>query len=84
MIYETLICITDEINSNFKRKLQTKEEKAILSGIVNQDGTVAIQGENKIIVTLLNVEKDTIGRNTAGLPVGVTSPNSAPAVDINL
>lgn len=84
MIYETLICITDEINSNFKRKLQTNEEKAILSGIVNQDGTVAIQGENKIIVTLLNVEKDTIGRTTAGSSVGVTTPNTAPAVNINL
>src|ERR1044072_1182614 len=84
MIYETLICITDEINSNFKRKLQTNEEKAILSGIGNQDGTVAIQGENKIIVTLLNVEKDTIGKNSAGLPIGVTSSNTAPAVNINL
>ena len=84
MIYETLICITDEINSKCKRKLQTNEDKAILAGIVNQDGTVAIQGENKIIVTLLNVEKDTIGRNSAGLPIGVTSPNTAPAVNINL
>jgi len=84
MIYETLVCITEEINSSFKRKLQTNEEKAILSGIVNQDGSVAIQGENKIIVTLLNVEKDTIGKSTAGTPVGVTTPNTAPAVSINL
>ena len=84
MIYETLICITEEINNNFKRKLHTNEEKAILSGIVNQDGTVAIQGENKIVVTLLNVEKDTIGRNTPGPPVGASIPNTAPAVNINL
>ena len=84
MIYETLICITEEINNNFKRKLQTNEEKVILSGIVNQDGSIAIQGENKIVVTLLNVEKDTVGKISAGAVPGVTIPNTAPAVNINL
>ncbi len=84
MIYETLVCITEEINNNFKRNLQTNEEKVILSGIMNQDGTVAIQGENKIVVTLLNVEKDTIGKSSAGAAAGVTMPNTAAAVNINL
>ncbi len=46
---------------------------------MNQDRTVAIQGENKVVVTLLNVEKDTIGKSSAGAAAGVTMPNTAAA-----
>ena len=57
MIYEALSCLTDEINEYFRNKLRINEDKAVLSGIVNQDGTIAIQGENKIVITLVNIEK---------------------------
>ncbi|ASZ12268.1 DUF4255 domain-containing protein [Chitinophaga pendula] len=84
MIYETLSCITEEINNYFKRKLQINEDKVILSGIVNQDGSIAVQGENKIIATLINIERETVvqrpgtaaGRSF-GTPVG-------PPASINL
>lgn len=58
-------CLTDEINAWFKTKLKISEDKVILSGMVNPDGSVAIREENKIIVTLVNVEKETVGQTGA-------------------
>ncbi|HVZ25413.1 MAG TPA: DUF4255 domain-containing protein, partial [Sediminibacterium sp.] len=83
MIYEALTCITEEINEFFRTKLRINEEKIVLSGIVNQDGTVAIQGENKVLVTLVNVEKEPIGKGGSGFG-GRTLSNSSPPVSINL
>ncbi|GAA3955173.1 DUF4255 domain-containing protein [Chitinophaga oryziterrae] len=80
MIYETLACITEEINKHFSRQLHINEEKVVLSGIINQDGTVAIQGENKVLVTLINIEKEALGKVGAGRFSG----NTMPPVCINL
>jgi len=61
MIYEALSCLTDEINEYFRNKLRISEDKVVLSGLISQDGTVAIQGENKVAITLVNVEKENSG-----------------------
>jgi len=65
MIQEALSCLTDEVNAYFKSKLKINEDKVILSGIVNPDGSMAIREENKIIVTLVNIEKEVAGQNNA-------------------
>jgi hypothetical protein len=57
MIQEALSCLTDEMNQYFRRQLKINEDKAVLSGIVGADGAVAVREENKIIITLLNIEK---------------------------
>lgn len=79
MIYEALSCLTDEINEYFRNKLRISEDKVVLSGIINQDGTVAIQGENKIVITLVNIEKESTGGAT-----GSTFANKPTALNINL
>lgn len=58
MIFEALNCIVEEMNDYFKAKLKINENKAVLSGILNQDGSVAVNGENKLIFTLINIEND--------------------------
>ena len=58
MIYECMNCVAEEINEFFRHKFSLQEEKVVVSGIVNQDGTLAIQGENKIVLTLLNITKE--------------------------
>ncbi|MES2004831.1 MAG: DUF4255 domain-containing protein [Bacteroidota bacterium] len=83
MIYEALSCITEEINEFFRTKLKINEEKIVLSGLINQDGSVAIQGENKIIVTLINLEKEPSVKGAAGGGVRTLS-NSSPPLSINL
>jgi Pvc16 N-terminal domain len=84
MIYEALLCITEEVNEYFRGKLKINEDKIMLSGIVNQDGTIAAQGENKILLTLLNVEKETIGKSNGVREAAKTTPNASPAMNINL
>jgi hypothetical protein len=60
MIYEALACLSEELNDFFKLKLNITEEKVVLSGLMNPDGSVAILGENKIVITLVNLEKETL------------------------
>ena len=78
MIYEALTCITEEINEFFRSKLKINEEKIVLSGLINQDGTVAIQGENKVIVTLINIEKEPAGKTHNGVSARTLSNGSTP------
>jgi hypothetical protein len=77
MIQEALSCLVDEINGYCKSRLKINEDKVILSGIMNPDGTSAIRGENKVLVTLVNIEKDTVSQ------MGVTQHTSSP-LNINL
>jgi len=58
MIYEVLQTLTDNLNVYFRTKLKIQEDKAELSAIVNQDGTIALQSENKVLVTLFNIERE--------------------------
>jgi hypothetical protein len=66
MIYEVLQTLTDNLNTYFRSKLRVQEDKAVLSSLVNQDGTIALQTENKVIVTLTNIERE---------PFSLGSPN---------
>ena len=84
MIYEALSCLTEEINQYFRIRLKVSEDKVVLSAILNQDGTIAIQGENKILVTLVNIEKESIGKSNSGIPGSSMLINKSSALTINL
>lgn len=84
MIYEALSCLAEEINEYFRIRLKISEDKVVLSAIVNQDGTVAIQGENKILLTLVNIEKETVGKSNSGIPGSSVLINKSSALTINL
>jgi len=60
MIHEVLKCVEEDINAYFRIKLPNSvhEKKVILSNIVNQDGTIAIHGSDKVILSLYNIEKE--------------------------
>lgn len=75
MIYEALTCLASEMNDYLKLKLSATEDKIVLSGLVNPDGSMAVQGENKVLLTLVNLEKETAVKK----PVVVNK-----AVDINI
>lgn len=77
MIYEALTCLTNEMNDYLKLKLSAVEDKVVLSGLVNPDGSMAAQGENKVLLTLVNLEKETVARKA-------TLPNKAVDMNINL
>ncbi|MDP4209280.1 MAG: DUF4255 domain-containing protein [Bacteroidota bacterium] len=83
MIYEALSCLTEEMNEYFRNKLKINEEKIVLSGLVNQDGSIAIQEENKIIITLVNIEKETAQKGN-GKSLSTTFGNQAPPLRLNI
>jgi len=68
MIYDVIQTITDGLNVFFKTILRTIEDKAVISGIVNQDGSVAQLEENKVLITLVSIEKEptTVGPKKDG------------------
>lgn len=59
MIYNCLNCLAEEMNLYFRSKLKIREDKVIVSAIVNQNGSMAVQDENKVLITLVNVIRDT-------------------------
>jgi hypothetical protein len=83
MIYESLSCVVREMNEHLRAQFKVNEEKVIISGIVNQDGSVAISGENKLVLTLLNIEKETYGR-TSVTPVHMQKVSSPATTSVNL
>ena len=83
MIYEALSVLAREMNEYFRNKLKVSEEKVVLSPLVNQDGTVAIPGENKVIITLVNIEKEPLAINN-NVNTGRPGNKAAPSLSINL
>lgn len=84
MIYQALLCLAEDLNDYFKIKLHIKEEKFILSGIMNLDGSVAIDGENKMIITLVNVEKESTVSGSNNIAHNRPVANAPQPVYINL
>ena len=58
MIHEILPMIAAELSEFLDSRFDTSEDPVTLSNLVNQDGTVAVKGENKIVVSLVNIERD--------------------------
>lgn len=84
MIFEALSCVTEDINEHFRNKLKISEEKVIISGITNQDGSLAVRDENKLLVTLINIENDTIGKSNRSGSAAKTLAHVSSDININL
>ena len=78
MIYESLSCLAEEMNIFFRSKLKITEDKVIVSAIVSQDGSVAIQGENKVVISLVNMMKDTTVKREVSAGASVTGSGPRP------
>lgn len=74
MIHEVVPIIADELNDFLDSRFGTAEDPVILSNILNQDGSIAISGNDKIIVSLINIERDgtnQLARSGGDLPVNI-------------
>lgn len=80
MIHHVLQIVSKDLNQFLKNRLGVNESVVLLSELVNQDGSVAITSENKIVCTLLNIEQERINLNAA---VNTKSQVNAP-VNLNL
>jgi hypothetical protein len=72
MIDVAISQIANQLNQFLKRSFDLNEDIVVISNILEQDGTVASNVDNKLVIFLINVEKDTVpfrpqNNDTAGL-----------------
>ena len=88
MIKETLEAIAKELNDTLKRQLTINEDKVIAANIVDQQGNPAVPGENKVILTLINIEKESAASSRQPQPYAHTQSGdfikTAPPLYLNL
>lgn len=84
MIYAAVFHIANQLNQFLKRSFDLSEDVVVVSNLLEQDGTLASNISNKLVVSLVNVEKDSTSPRQ-GNSTGVTSSiASYPPVFLNL
>lgn len=66
MIDQALLIITEELNQFLRLRFDLNEDKVILGPLIDQDGKIATQDENKIIFTLVDIAEETLLKNNVG------------------
>jgi hypothetical protein len=77
MIGNAMILIKNKLNEYLREKNDLDRNKAILSNLINQDGSIAVKGHNHVVISVVNVEHETVmstynryvpgGENKAGI-----------------
>ena len=85
MIHSAISHITGRLSQHLKGKLERHEDIVAASNIFEQDGSVCANIDNKVIVSLINIKKETTPGSS---PNGITSNSSTfttyPPLHINL
>lgn len=66
MIHNLLPVVGAELNDYFKSRFDIGEDRLVLSNLINQDGSVAVEGSNKVVCSLVNIQEETTLKATAG------------------
>ena len=89
MINDALIFIAKEMNDYFRDVVGISEDCVIVSAITNRDGTITANTENKIVITVANIEADII-KNNIGIhnrslpdPAGIENLNRTTDAVVN-
>jgi hypothetical protein len=86
MIDKTLTFLLDELNGFLGGRFQSSENLVVLSGLVNPDGTVPMAIENKLILTLVNAEREAAAVSAGANSSGFAGPRTrvSPPLNLNL
>ena len=57
MIHQVLPTVIGELNEYLQSRFGMGDDQIVLGNIVNQDGSLAVDG-NKLVVSLINIERD--------------------------
>ncbi len=60
MISAALSHLASQLNQQFKSNFQLREDVVVVSNLVELDGSLAPGANNKLVLTLVNIEKDTV------------------------
>jgi hypothetical protein len=66
MIDVAISHIAAQLNQSLRRTLQVGEDLVVVSNIVEQDGTLAQHVANKLVVSLVSIERDTMPHRGGG------------------
>jgi hypothetical protein len=84
MIEKALSYITKRLNEHLNLQLKLNEDIVVLSNLLNENGKVSSSNENKVFMTLVNIEQDISLKNIQPPPrnpSGVLKSN--PPLDTN-
>ncbi len=85
MIQNVLPVIANELNDYLKSRFNSLEDKVVLSNIMDQAGSLAIEGSNKVVFSLINItEETTLKANANEQLMGGSFAQFAPSVSVNL
>lgn len=85
MIDLALAAIAAQLNQALRRGFALREDLVVLSNLHEQDGSVAIATDNRIVVSLVNIERDTMPqRDAPGARPGLRGVLSPAPVYLNL
>jgi hypothetical protein len=84
MIHAAVSHISSQLNQFLKRSFDLNEDVVVLSNILEQDGTLAPNINNKLVVFLVNVEKETASSRPGNLGGFERSASTYPPVYLNL
>jgi hypothetical protein len=81
MIHKALPVITAELNSFLKRSVSVSEDVVMLSQLVNQSGSLAFSGTDKVICTVTAINQESVANPTSHL---TSKARQNPPVFLNL
>jgi hypothetical protein len=86
MISKVMTLMSNDLSQFLKNRFNLNEDPVVLSNITAIDGSVAIDGENKIVLTLVNIEQETSLPKNINSTLGTVSTSvfSSPSIFINL
>ena len=85
MIHNLLPIIGAELNDYFKSRFDIEEDRLVLSNLINQDGSVAVEGNNKIVCSLVNVHEETTMKASFGTSsIGGGFASGGSDINVNL
>jgi hypothetical protein len=84
MIHAAVSHIANQLNQFLKRSFDLNEDVVVMSNILEQDGTLAPNISNKLVVFLVNVEKETTSALQAKSSGFAQSASTYPPVFLNL
>lgn len=84
MIHAAVSHIASQLNQFLKRSFDLNEDVVVMSSISEQDGTLVPNITNKLVVFLVNVEKETASSRQPSFGGSEWSGSSYPPVFLNL
>ena len=86
MIEGTVSFIEESLNAYLQNKMNFKEERVISSNLVEQDGSVAIRDDNRVVISLVDLDEEPSLKNANRMDISSTGVKRSvlPPVNLNL